>query len=100
MADFAIVQSGGKQYRVGVGDTIEIEKIKDPKDVLELETLMTSKGGKITIGKPLLKTTVKASVVKEVKGEKIHIRTFKAKSRHRRHIGHRQTYSLIEIKSI
>jgi large subunit ribosomal protein L21 len=98
MADFAIIQSGSKQYKVGLGDTIEVELLEG-KDI-EFETLLTSKSGKVTIGKPYIKTKVKGSILGMKKGEKIHIRTFKAKSRHRRHIGHRQKYSVVEIKSL
>lgn len=102
MADFAIIRSGGKQYKVGVGDKVELELLTVPEDnkEVELEVVMTSKGGKVALGKPTLKTTAKGVVLETVKGEKIDVRTFKAKSRYRRHIGHRQKYSLVEIKSI
>lgn len=102
MADFAIIQTGNKQYKVEEGNKIEIELLdKKEGEEVTFDTLLINKKGKISIGTPSLKTSVTGTVVKEsVKGEKIHVRTFKAKSRHRRHIGHRQQYTLVEIKTI
>lgn len=100
MADFAIIQTGGKQYKVAKGDKINVELLSNDTKEVTFDTLLTSIEGKTAIGKPLLKTKVKGEVIKQVAGGKIHIRTFKAKSRHRRHIGHRQKYSLVEIKEL
>ena len=99
MADFAIIQTGGKQYRVKVGDVIEVELLKNISEV-DFDTLMINKDEKITLGNPFVKSRVKGKVLKTKRGEKIDIRTYKAKSRHRRHIGHRQDYSVVEITSM
>jgi len=101
MANFAIIQTGGKQYNVKLGEKIEVELLdKNEGDEVTFETLLISKEDALTIGKPLLKTSVKGLVKGEVKGEKLHIRKFKAKSRYRRHTGHRQKYTLVEITAI
>lgn len=100
MADFAIIQTGGKQYRVKVGDVIEVELLKNTSEEVDFDTLMLNKDEKVTLGKPFVKSKVKGKVLKTTRGEKIDIRTYKAKSRHRRHIGHRQDYSVVEITSM
>lgn len=99
--NYAIIKSGGKQYRVSKGDVIEVERLKDLKegDKVEFsEVLLISNGSEgLKIGKPYVGSSV-AGVVKEVlRGDKIYVRKFKAKSNYRRTTGHRQSLTKVEI---
>ncbi len=101
--DFAIVKIGGTQYKVSVGDKIRIPKVsKKPKeDIVYDEVLLINRGGKVKIGNPTIKNEkVEAKVVEHVKGEKIRVFKYKAKSRYRKTKGHRQKYTMIEIIKI
>jgi large subunit ribosomal protein L21 len=87
--DLAIIETGGKQYKVKPGQELEIELISGKKenDSLEFADLLSRK-------------KVLAKVIKQVKGPKIHIFKFKNKTRYRRKIGHRQNYLRIKIEEI
>ncbi|MCL4393111.1 50S ribosomal protein L21 [Patescibacteria group bacterium] len=104
MDTFAVIQTGGKQYIVRKDDTLNIELIKDMKKDDKLvfdKVLMLVKDGNISLGKPFLeKTVVEGNVLEEIKGDKINILKFKAKSRYRKHKGHRQHYLKIKINKI
>ena len=104
MDDFAVIQTGGKQFVVKKGDIIDIELIKDTKPSEKIkfnEVLLESKNGKVEIGNPhISKALVEGTILKEIKGKKIRILKFKAKSRYRRHIGHRQKYLQVKIDKI
>ncbi len=99
----AIMETGGKQFRVTEGDTIYVEKL----DVTEGETvtfdrvLLITNEGTVTIGTPVVSgAKVTASVVKQGKGKKIIIFKFKAKKNYRRKAGHRQPYTKLVIEKI
>ncbi len=100
---YAIIKTGGKQYRVSEGDEIEIEKIDTPegKVVTFAEVLLLVDNKKIKIGQPQAKgARVKAKVLSHFKGQKIRVATYKAKSRYRRVKGHRQQLTRVKILSI
>ena len=103
MADYAIVRTGGKQYRVRPGDTIRVESIPgDQGDPVELtDVLMVSRDGNVTVGEP---TVAGAKVTAEVAGQgkhkKVVVFKFKAKTRFRRKAGHRQPYTELKITDI
>lgn len=103
MSDYAIVQSGGKQYRVQTGDTIRVESIPgDIGDTVELtDVRMVSRDGEVTVGSP---TVEGASVVTEIegngKGKKIVVFKYKAKTRYRRKNGHRQPFTDLRVTDI
>ena len=103
MADYAIVRTGGKQYRVQPGDSIRVELLAgDMGDTLELtEVLMVSRDGEVTLGSP---TVPGAKVVVEIegkgKGKKIKVFKYKAKTRYRKMQGHRQRYTDLGITDI
>lgn len=84
---FAIIKTGGKQYKVAEGDIIKVEKLPVSKDKLRFEDIF---GGK----------KVTASIVGEGKADKIRVVKFHAKKRYKRTTGHRQPYSQIKIESI
>jgi large subunit ribosomal protein L21 len=100
---FAVIATGGKQYVVHVGDTIQVELLGDHAagDVIEFDTvLMTDNGTSSKVGKPHTGTKVAATYLGEVKGPKLTIVRYKAKSNRDRRIGHRQHYASIKINSI
>ena len=101
---YAIIVTGGKQYKVNEGDIVFIEKL----DAAEGETvtfdkvLSVSKAeGDFAVGAPYVAgATVTATVVKNGKGKKIHILKYKAKKNEKKKIGHRQPYTKVQIVSI
>ncbi len=100
---FAIIQSGGKQYRVTEGDVLRLESLKaEPGETVELPVMML--GGddtEVKVGAPLVDgANVKAEVVSHGRGKKIYIYKFKAKANYRRKNGHRQPYTEIRIGKI
>jgi len=98
---FAIIQSGGKQYRVAEGDVVRLETIQaEPGDTVDLPVMMLS-GDEVRVGAPLLDgASVKAEVLSHGRGKKLYIYKFKAKSNYRRKTGHRQNYTEVRIKEI
>ncbi len=100
---FAIIEIGGKQFRVEKGSLLTVEKVDSKEgDSFEInKVLILSDGGKMTIGQPFVAgAEVKAKVVSHFKGEKALIFKFKAKKRYQRKRGHRQNLTKIEITDI
>lgn len=100
---YAIVQSGGKQYRAVEGATIEVDRLP-----LELgashkmeEVLLVADGTKIEVGAPYVKgAVVRTSVLEHVRGPKVRVLKYKPKMRYRVHQGHRQNYTRLRIDEI
>ena len=100
---YAVVETGGKQYRVKVGDTINVEKLDaEAGDEVTLDrVLLVGNDGEITIGRPVVEgASVVASVDGQTKGDKIRIFKMRAKKRYRKTIGHRQKLTTITVKDI
>lgn len=100
---FAIIKTGGHQYRVAPGDFIDVEKIdaKHGATVELAEVLLVGGDGGLKIGSPLVEgAKVIATVQRQKRGEKIIIFKFKAKKRYRRKTGHRQSLTRLAIKEI
>jgi large subunit ribosomal protein L21 len=100
---YAVVETGGKQYRVKVGDSIKVEKIEaEPGDDVTLDrVLMVSDDGKVTVGRPTIGgAKVVASVDEQGKGEKLRIFKMRPKKRYRKSQGHRQRLTTLTIKDI
>lgn len=100
---FAIIQTGGKQYLVSKGDKIQVEKIAGDKGTTVVfdKVLATASGKSYKLGKPFLEgATVEATVLKQGRGKKVVVLKYKAKSKYRRKIGHRQAYTEVEINKI
>ncbi len=99
---FAIIETGGKQYKVSEGDIIYVEKL----DVEEGATytfdkvLAVSGADGFVVGKPTVEAKVTANVVKNGKSKKIHILRYKSKKNEKKKIGHRQPYTKLQIVSI
>ena len=103
MTDYAIVKTGGKQYRVRPGDTLEVEKLEGAvgDKVTIGEVLLTSLDGKVAVGTPTVpNATIVAEISGQGKGEKLIVFKFKAKTRYRRKRGHRQQLTTLLVKSI
>lgn len=99
---FAIVQTGGKQYKVSEGDIIEVEKLeKNVGETVELEVLLTSDNDVVVAGNPTVSGVVAtAEVLAQGKGDKIVIYKYKPKKNVRRKKGHRQPFTKLKIVSI
>jgi large subunit ribosomal protein L21 len=100
---FAVIKTGGKQYKVAKDDVIEVEKIdlEAGKAVEFGEVLMLSDGGKVEVGAPFLAgAKVSAEVVKQTRGDKIIVFKKKRRKNYRRKKGHRQDLTLVKITAI
>lgn len=100
---FAIIETGGKQYRIQQGDTIRVEKLDvNVGDKVEFkEVLAIGKGSDVVFGAPLLANAcVVGKVLEHGKEKKIIIFRYKAKSRYRKKNGHRQPFTKVVIESI
>lgn len=100
---YAVIKTGGKQYRVEKGDVIYIEKLtaQDGDTVVFEDVLAVGEDGKVSVGAPFVKgAKVTGSVIKNGKGKKINIITYRPKKGSARRVGHRQPYTKIEITEI
>ncbi len=100
---YAIVESGGKQYKVEVGKSLLVDRVGLSKgDTLELDRVLLVRDGDLTlVGKPTVEgARVLATVRGEVKGPKVTVQKFKAKSNYHVKIGHRQLYTDVSVKEI
>jgi large subunit ribosomal protein L21 len=100
---YAIIESGGKQYKVTEGQTIDVERLEaEEGGSVQLDkVLLISEGDNITVGKPLVEgARVMATVKENGKGKKIIVFHFKAKVRERRKNGHRQQFTRLSIDKI
>jgi len=100
---YAVLKTGGKQYRVAVGDKINVEKLPNAiGDQVTLESvLMLENEGQVTVGKPMVTgAQVVAQVIDEGKGVKVTHFDYRNKHRRRKTIGHRQLYTRLEISEI
>src|SRR5579871_352282 len=100
---YAVIRTGGKQYTVREGDTLDVESLPaEAGEQVELaEVLMVGEGDAMTVGQPLVEgAKVVADVVEHGKGKKIIVFKYKAKTRYRRKIGHRQQFTRLAIKEI
>ena len=98
----AVIVTGGKQYTVAEGDVLYIEKLNaEAEATVKFEVLAVLDGENTKIGTPVVEgAAVEAKVVKNGKGKKIDIIRYKAKKGEKRHIGHRQPYTKVEITKI
>lgn len=100
---FAVIKTGGKQYRVAVGDRIQVEKLPNAvgEQIALDSVLMVEDDDKISTGTPLVKgAQVIAKVVGEGKGRKVVHFDYRNKHRRRKTIGHRQQFTRLEIAEI
>ena len=100
---FAVIKTGGKQYKVQEGDILFIENLNDEDgaEVIFDEVLALSDGETFVAGTPLVNgSSVKATVIKNGKGKKIEVFKYKPKKNEKKKIGHRQPYTKVQIEKI
>lgn len=99
---YAVVRTGGKQYRVSEGDVLQVERLDaDQGSEVELDTLLVENEGKITVGAPLVDSAkVTATVEEHGRGKKVTVIKFKRRKDYRKKQGHRQEYTQLRIASI
>ena len=99
---YAIVKTGGKQYKVAVGDVLEVEKVTGgPGDAVALPALLVVDGGSVTSdAAALAKVSVSGEVVAHTKGPKISILRYKNKTGYKRRLGHRQKLTQVRVTAI
>lgn len=98
---FAIIETGGKQYRVNAGDVLDVERLDaEVGATVNLKVLMTGEGETVTVGAEAEAKSVKATVVKQLRAPKVVVFRYKAKKNVRKRQGHRQYYTRIKIDEI
>ena len=103
LSPYAVIETGGKQYRVSVGDRITIERLADDtgSEIVIDRVLMLGGDGSTRIGTPVVEgATVSATIDEHKRGEKIVVFKYKAKKRYRRKMGHRQELTRVTITGI
>ena len=100
---YAVIQTGGKQYRVAAGDVIDVEKLdfEAGAEAKFEEVLLVSDGATVSVGAPLVKgAAVTAEVVEQFKDDKVIAFKFKRRKGYHRTVGHRRQLTRLKIKSI
>jgi large subunit ribosomal protein L21 len=100
---YAVIKTGGKQYRVSKGDLIRVEKLggKVGDQVTLKDVLMVSQEGEVQLGNPhLTNAVVLGEIIQEAKGKKVIIFKMKRRKNYRRLKGHRQTYTYLKVNDI
>ena len=100
---YAIVKTGGKQYKVAEGDTLRVEKLdaEAGKSIELNDVMMVADGDKVQVGKPFLDgASVSAKVNAHGRGPKVKIIKFRRRKHHRKQMGHRQAYTELLIEGI
>ena len=102
MATYAIVKTGGKQYKVAVGDVVKVEKLDgEPGATVSLPVTLVVDGAKVTSdAEDLEKVAVAAEVLEHTKGPKIRIHKFKNKTGYHKRQGHRQQLTVLKVTGI
>ncbi|MFZ5631446.1 MAG: 50S ribosomal protein L21 [Bacillota bacterium] len=100
---YALIETGGKQYKVQEGDTLYVELLhKDPGETVEVDrVLAVEKDGRLKVGTPTVEgARVTLKVVRHGRGAKVIVFKYKAKKNYRRKAGHRQPFSQVTVEKI
>jgi len=100
---YAVIKTGGKQYRVSEGDRLKVESLSADagSDISLDQVLMVGSGDDVTVGAPLVSNaSVSARVLEHGRGKKVRIVKFKRRKHYRRQMGHRQNYTELQITGI
>ncbi len=98
---YAIIETGGKQYRVQEGDLLKVEKINAEEGAKVYFNVLAINNGELVTGKPYVENcAVEAEVIGQGKGDKVIIYKYKAKKDYRRKNGHRQPFTEVKITSL
>ena len=98
---YAIIATGGKQYKVSEGDVINVEKLaEEAGETVTFDNIVAVSDGSLKAGADVANATVTASVVKEGKAKKVIVYRYKRKSGYHKKNGHRQAYTQVKIEKI
>jgi large subunit ribosomal protein L21 len=98
---YAIIATGGKQYKVAEGDIIKVEKLgKEAGESVSFDQVLAVNNGELVVGDQLANASVTATVVEEGKNKKIIVFRYKAKKGYTKKTGHRQPYTKVKIEKI
>lgn len=99
---YAIIATGGKQYKVAEGDIIKIEKLgADAGETVTFDQVLAVNNGELTVGSPTVAgASVSATVMKEAKAKKVIVYKYKSKTGYHKKNGHRQLYTQVKIDKI
>lgn len=98
---YAIVTTGGKQYKAEAGKALKVEKLDvEVGATVKLDVLMLADGDKVVVGEAAAKEVVNAEVLAQDKARKVVVFKYKAKKNERKRQGHRQPYTVLKIKEI
>ncbi len=100
---YAVIKTGGKQYRVSEGDTLRVEKLaaEEGGSIEFDQVLMVADGDDVKVGTPLVEGgKVTATVTAHGRGDKVKIIKFRRRKHHRKQMGHRQSYTEVQITGI
>jgi large subunit ribosomal protein L21 len=100
---YAVIRTGGKQYKVAAGEKIKVEQIAADvgQEIVIDQVLAVGSGADLTVGSPLVVgASVKATVVAQGKHEKVHIFKMRRRKHFRKSQGHRQTYTELQISAV
>ena len=101
MSTFAVIKTGGKQYKVAEGDTLTIEKLNHDDGEVVFEEVLLVVNGEVKVGKPVVSgARVTAKVLEDGKGKKKMVFRYKSKTRQHKKKGHRQPYTKVQIVKI
>ena len=98
---YAIIATGGKQYKVSEGDVIKVEKLDaEAGNVVTFDQVIAVKGDELKVGEAVANATVTATVMDQGKGKKVIVYKYKRKSGYHKKNGHRQAYTAVKIDKI
>lgn len=98
---FAVIKTGGKQYKVAEGDVLTVEKLNHESGEVEFNEVLLVANGEIKVGKPTVPgVKVTAKILEEGKGKKKMVFRYKSKTRYKKKKGHRQPFTKIQITKI
>ena len=98
---YAIIATGGKQYKVSEGDVIKVEKLDaEAGNVVTFDQVLAVKGDELKVGEAVANATVSATVMDQGKGKKVIVYKYKRKTGYHKKNGHRQAYTAVKIDKI
>ncbi len=98
---YAIIVTGGKQYKVSEGDVIKVEKLEaEAGNVVTFDNVIAVSDGTLKVGEDVAKATVSATVMEQGRGRKIIVYKYKRKTGYHKKRGHRQAYTRVQIDKI
>ena len=98
---YAIIATGGKQYKVSEGDVIKVEKLDvEPGNTVSFDQVIAVSDGTLKVGEDVAKATVSATVMEQGRGKKVIVYKYKRKTAYHKKNGHRQAYTQVKIDKI